>query len=88
MNHIVINIKFDSSRGYLGEKSKFTFGFSPSEVENPKEDACRKELEAVKKEFALQQKELELVKENNMLLKTLHGQPKRGKETGKSKRKD
>ena len=58
-----------------------------ADLGNPAEDGCLKELESLKKEFAVVQKELELVKENNLLLKALQDQSKRDKVAGKSKRK-
>jgi hypothetical protein len=60
------------------ELNFFSF-YDLSSVENPKADAIKKELDAVKKDNAMLQKELELVKENNQLLKALHGKEKKSK---------
>jgi hypothetical protein len=67
------------------ELNFFSF-YDLSSVENPKADAIKKELDAVKKDNAMLQKELELVKENNQLLKALHGKEKKSKAVGKKGR--
>ena len=62
----------------------FSF-YDLSGLENSKEDGSRKEVETLKKEFALQQKELELLRENNALLKTIQGLKKEAKVKGAKK---